>query len=191
MNRIKNIISLFAFSLLLFGLPAAASAQWNGGNGGYGNGRYNRDIRVTVESLQNRARNFARNVDRIDDRRDNRQDDRWGNNGRWGNNNDRFDNLDNLAERFKDAAERLRNEYGRGRNLDNSRDEAQRVLELGSQIDQVIYNGRGGRNNNRATGEWNQIRNDLRVIADVYGYGNYNGGRNGNRRNGNSFPFPF
>jgi hypothetical protein len=187
MNRVRNIISLSTFALVMIALPTIASAQWNGGYGGYGNnGRYNSNIRGTVESLRNRARNFARNVDRIDDRRDDRQ-------GGWGNNNrsDRFDQLDTVAERFARATENLRNEYGRGRNLDNSRDEAQRVLELGSQIDQIIYNGRRRNNNNRVAGDWNQIRNDLRIIADAYGNGNYNGGRNGNWRDRMPFPLPF
>jgi hypothetical protein len=184
MNRIKGAISLFAFSLVLLGVPAVASAQWGGNNDPYyGGGRYN--IRGTVESLRNRARNFARNVDRVDDRRDRRDDDRWG--GGY----DRFDNLDRLAQQFEDAANDLRNAYGRGRNMNNSSDEARRVLQLGSEIDRVIGNRRGNRrgNNNRVFGEWNQIRSDLRIIADAYGYRQNNGG--GNWRNRLPFPLPF
>ena len=50
MNRVKNFITIAAFSFLVLGLPAMASAQYgqydpygrNGGNnnGGYGNGSY-------------------------------------------------------------------------------------------------------------------------------------------------------
>src|SRR5262245_41065728 len=98
MNRIKSFIAVGAFSLVVLALPAVASAQWGGNNrnddiwsgrnGNYGN------IRGTVQSLENRARNFDREVSRIDNRRDVRYD-----------RNDRFDNLDQLASRFKNAAE--------------------------------------------------------------------------------------
>ena len=40
MNRIKNLIAISAFSLLILGLPAIASAQWNGGGYGGNNGGY-------------------------------------------------------------------------------------------------------------------------------------------------------
>ncbi|MEJ7847312.1 MAG: hypothetical protein WKF92_04390 [Pyrinomonadaceae bacterium] len=65
MNRIKNLIAISAFSLLILGLPAIASAQWNGGYGGYGNGG---NIRATVRNLKNKARNFENSVDRYEDR---------------------------------------------------------------------------------------------------------------------------
>ena len=189
MNRIKGAISLFAFALVLLALPAAASAQWGGRNSDpyYGNGRYN-NIRGTVESLRNRARSFARDVDRIDDRRDDRQNDR----DRWGNRNDRFDDLDRLSAQFADAAGDLRNAYGNGRNMNNSADEARRVLQIGAQIDNVIGNRNrrgGGRGGNQVFGEWNQIRQDLRIIADAYNY--RNSGGNGSWRNRLPFPLPF
>ena len=31
MNKIKGLLAISAFSLLILGLPAIASAQWNGG----------------------------------------------------------------------------------------------------------------------------------------------------------------
>ena len=43
MKNFRTFISIAAFSFILMGLPAIASAQWNGGgygNGGYGNGHY-------------------------------------------------------------------------------------------------------------------------------------------------------
>ena len=188
MNRIKTAISLFAFSLIVLGVPAVASAQWNNRNDPYyGGARYN-NIRGTVESLRNRARNFARDVDRIDDRRDDRQDDR----DRWGNRNDRFDDLDRLAAQFADAAADLRNAYGNGRNMNNSADEARRVLQIGAQIDNTIGNrnrSRRGRGGNQVYGEWNQIRQDLRIIADAYNY--RNSGGSGSWRNRLPFPLPF
>ncbi len=188
MNRIKSFIVVGAFSLVVLALPGIASAQWGGNNrnddiwagrnGNYGN------IRGTVQSLENRARNFDRQVNRVDNRRDARYD-------RY----DRVDNLDQLSSRFKNAAENLADEFGRGRNMNNSRDEAQRVLSLGSQIDQVMYNmsRNNGRNRNSdrgyLTSEWNQIDNDLRTIARAYGL-NYQS-RNGSWRNRVPFPLPF
>src|SRR5580765_4897414 len=105
MNRIKSFIGIGAFSLLVLALPAVASAQWNGNdrNAPWGNAG---NIRGTVQSLQDRARNFDRQVNRVDDRRDARYD-------RY----DKFDNLDRLSGQFKNAADKLANEYGRGRNL--------------------------------------------------------------------------
>jgi len=168
MNRIKSFLTIGAFSVVVLALPAVASAQWGGNNrnddiwagrnGNYGN------IRGTVQSLENRARNFDREVSRVDNRRDARYD-------RY----DRFDNLDQLASRFKNAAQNLADEYGRGRNMNNSRDEAQRVLSLGSQIGQVMYSNsrNNGRNRNSDRGylmnDWGQIDRDLQTIARAYG----------------------
>lgn len=185
MNRLKSLIAISAFSLLILGLPAIASAQWNGGypNGGYGNGRYNRDIRGTVENLRNSARNFENQVDR-------------GNNGN-GRYNDRYNNrnLRNLANRFADATKDLRDAYGRGRNLNGSSDEARRVLDIGSQIENELYNSRGSYN---LQNDWNRVRYDLQIIADTYGYNYNNRGYRNNRnyRNGSwrdrvPFPLPF
>jgi hypothetical protein len=195
MNRIKTFVGIAAFSLVVLALPSVASAQW-GGNGRnddyYGNNRNNRNIQATVRNLKNRARNFERAVDRYDDRDNNRRNGRWGGGG-WGNNSG---NLEGLANSFKNAADRFANEYGRGRDLNNSADEARRLLDIGRQIDQQLYSGnRGG---NQLANEWSQIRYDLQVVADVYGYGGYNN-RNPNGRNRNNgdwrnrvpFPLPF
>ena len=214
MNRIKSFIAIGAFSLLVLALPAVASAQWGGRNDDYyGNSRYGYgNIRGTIQSLENRARNFERQVDRIDDRRDRRQDrydpygrgsydpygrgsydpygrDRYGRNGRT----DRFDNLDQLAQSFRDAAENLADEFGRGRNMNNSRDEAQRVISIGSQIDQVMFSSANNRRvGNRANieSQWRQIDSDLRTIARAYGL-NYSSRNNTGWRNRIPFPLPF
>lgn len=184
MSRFKSLIAISAFSLLILGLPAVASAQWRDRDRDddyYGNSRYNRNIRGTVQSLRNRARNFERRVDRVDDRRDDRWDDRRG---------DRFNNLEELADRFAQATDDLADEYGRGRNLNNSRDEARRVLDIGNQIENELYRSRGGRRRNLQN-DWRHISQDLRVIADVYGQGNYRNNRSGDWRNRVPFPLPF
>lgn len=198
MNRINKIIAITAFSLLVLALPSVASAQWRDrdddyyGNGGYGNGSYNRNIRGTLQNLKNRANNFEKITNRIEDR----NDDRWGNrNGRYGGGyNGGIDRIEDLADRFRKATNDLLDDYGNGRNLNNSRDEARRVLDLGGQIDQMIYSTRGNR---QLQNEWNMIRRDLNVVSQVYGYNYNNGGQynrnRGNNRNGdwrNRIPFP-
>jgi hypothetical protein len=178
MNRIKSLFAVGAFAVAMIALPVAASAQWQGRTG-IMNGR-NANINGTVQNLQSRARSFDSQVSRIDDRRDNRQDDRFGR-----NRIDQFDDLDRLARDFKNAAENLADEYGNRRDMGKSRDEAQRVLSIGAQIDQRLSsrNSRAGNRANLAS-TWGQIDSDLRTIARAYGL-NY-AGRNGR---GGRLPF--
>ena len=65
MNRFNILITIAAFSLMVLGLPAIASAQYGGydpygRNGGYNNGRYGNngnygDMRSTVRNLKSRS----------------------------------------------------------------------------------------------------------------------------------------
>ena len=176
MKRFTNLASILALSMVVLILPAVASAQWGGNNRDddyYRNSRYNRNIRGTIQNLKNHARNFERRLDRVDDRDDNG---RWGNNGPWGNNNRRVDHLQELADRFMRATDDLADEYGNGRDMRGSRDEARRVLDIGSQIENTLYNSRSNR---KVSHEWDRISYDLRVLADAYGL-NYRNGRNNN-----------
>ncbi|MBP7376525.1 MAG: hypothetical protein KA956_08595 [Pyrinomonadaceae bacterium] len=201
MKNIKTYISIAAFSFLVMGLPAIASAQWypNGNNypnnGGYGNNNgYYGNVQGAVRDLKQRARSFERQTDN-NDRYNNGG---YGNNGGWGNNRNGSytnSNIEDIADDFSKAASRLEDKFGRGRNLNNSRDEAQRVLQLGSQLDREL---RRMRSSNNLRNEWNMIENDLQIIANAYGI-NYNSGRNrgwgngrGNTR-GNNMPswWPF
>ena len=202
MNRFKNLLAVFAFSLLILGLPSFASAQWRdrdrdddyygrnrnrdddyyGRNRGYNNG----NLRSAVNRLKNNSREFARRLDRELD------------NSRYDGRN-REDNLNRLANDFKNAADRLEDRFDNGRNMDRSASEAQRVLSLGDQLERVVSRGRISYN---VQNDWNRIRQDLRVIADAYGY-NYNNNRNrrnddwgrgrsnGDWRNRIPFPLPF
>ena len=186
MKRFTNLASILALSMVVLILPAVASAQWrNDDDDYYRNSRYNRNIRGTIQNLKNHARNFERRLDKIDDRRD---DDRWGNN----NNNRRFDSLEQLADRFVRATDDLADEYGNGRDLRGSRDEARRVLDIGSQIENILYRGRSG-GGRQVSHEWDRISNDLRILADVYGLNYRNNGRNnnGNWRDRVPFPLPY
>lgn len=202
MTRFTKVASILALSMLVLILPAVASAQWNGNNRNdddyyrngrnnrndddyYRNGSYNRNMRGTIQNLKNRARNFERRLDKIDDR----NDDRYGNNGGWGNNNNRrMDDLQRLADRFVKATDDLANEYGNGRDLRGSRDEARRVLDIGSQIENRLYNSRSNR---QASNEWDKISYDLRALAQAYGLNYSNRGNNGSWRDKVPFPLPY
>jgi len=177
MNRIKNIIALAAFSLMVLALPSVASAQWRDRDYGRNNGYYG-NIRQNIQNIKNRAKTFERLADRYDDR----NDDRWGNRG--GYNND----LEGLARNFRNAVDDLSRAYNNGRNQNRSDDEARRVLNIGNQISQEVYRSRV---NNNMRYEWDQINNDLDVIAAAYGYNNNGRYRNNRNRNGRNFPWPF
>ena len=181
MKRFTNLASILALAIAVIVLPSVASAQYRNSDDDdyYRNSRYNRNIRGTIQNLKNRARNFERRIDRVDDR----NNDRYDRNGR-------FDNLEGLADRFARATDDLADEYGNGRNLNGSRDEARRVLDIGSQIENVMYRSRGNR---QVANEWEKISYDLRVLADTYGL-NYNNNRNRNSGDWRSkvpFPLPY
>lgn len=170
MNKIKQFLTLGVFSLVVLALPSVASAQW-GGNGPYGNNGYYGDIKGNLENLKRNAERFEKTSNRVNDR----------SNGRWGNNTER---IEDLADDFKKATNKLVKDYGKGRNLDNSRDTARRVLDLGNRIDQAIYNSRG---NGQLQNEWNMMRHDLNAVAQTYGYNN-NGWGNRNQYPNNRYP---
>ena len=182
MNRFKSLMTVFAFSLLVFALPVVASAQWRNDDDYNRNGRYNRNLESTIRDLKDRSKSFAKQLDReLDDSRY--------------NNRNREDRLLDLARDFKDAAKRLDDEYDNSRDYNDSQDEARRVLQLGQQLDNELYNSRLGYN---VQGDWNQIRQDLDVLGNAYGYNNRNNRNNRNRNNRNGdwrnrvpFPLPF
>lgn len=167
MNRIKILITISAFSLLVLCLPAIASAQWGGQNdpygrgGGYGNGQYG-DMRSTVRSLKDRTRELTRQIDRDLDR--SRID-----------GTRREDQLNEVAKRFRDAVNDLDND---GRHNDR---EIRRVMDQASQMDRAI--GRAPVSYN-VQNLWGSIRNDLRYIG---GNGYYDNRNNRNNRN-NRYP---
>jgi hypothetical protein len=163
-------------------LPIVASAQWRDNRRNddyYGNSGYNRNLQGTIRNLKNRAERFERQIDRELDR--SRYDGRR-----------QEDRINDVARDFANAVDRLDGEYDNRRDYNSSRDEAQRVLQLGSQIDRVISRARLSYN---VQNEWNRIRQDLQVLANAYGgYYNDNNNNRRNRRNDNGrnrFPFPF
>jgi hypothetical protein len=188
MNSLKFLGTIFAFSLLLFGLPTLASAQWNNypNNDDYrrDNSRYNRQYLVdAVRRVERDSRTFRRALDRELDH------------SRYDTTN-REDRINDVTERFATAADNLEDSFDNGRNLRTSQDEARNVFQLASQIDRFM-----NRNSFRGTAEnqWSNIRRDLQIIANAYGYafnGSYNNRRDrndDNRRNNGRwgrFPFP-
>lgn len=204
MNRFRNLIAVFAFSLLILGLPAIASAQRRNNrdnddynrNGSYGrnddynrNGRYDRNLKSVVKNLKNHSKDFAKQLDRALDR--SRYDERQ-----------REDRLNDLAKNFARAADHLEDEYDDRGDYNRSRDEAQQVLALGSQLDRALSNARL---NNNVDRDWARVRQDLNILANAYNY-NYNNrnsrnddynrnNRNNRNRQGNNdwwrnLPFP-
>ena len=183
MNRIKILISISAFSLLVLCLPAIASAQWgnggynnggynNGGynNGGYNNGNYGGDMRSIVRDLKNRTNQFQRQLDRdLDHSRI--------------NGTRREDEINGLAKQFRNAVNDLDNNgfYNNGGYGSRNDYQMQRVANIASQIDRSV--GRGNISPNTRS-IWQGIRGDLQRLGA--GYGGYNNNNNNNRNNRNS-----
>jgi hypothetical protein len=170
-NRRTILLTVIATALLALSLPSLAAAQ--GGYDPYGRnrdyrrddryGRYdNRYLRDSVHRLRDLSGRFQNDLDRTLDR--SRVD-----------GTRREDQLNNLAQDFHRAARDLKDRFDNGRNLNRSADEAQRVLAIGSRLDRIAqrfaYDG-------RLVSEWMQIRRELNVIADAYGFrnGGYYGG---------------
>src|SRR5688572_4290973 len=148
MNKIKNIIAISAFSLMVLALPAVATAQWGGNNNpnrGINRGGYGGNLEGVAQRLKERSRDFERQVDR--ERFGNRGGIIGGilNGGVYGGNNRGYgnDRIKRLAEDFRRAANEFENRVDGGGNdrRDNYRDlsrgeqAAQRMLSIGSQID--------------------------------------------------------
>lgn len=182
MNRLRNLLVLSAFSLLILGLPSVASAQWRNDdpygrnrNGGYGN----RNMRSVVDRLKDNSRDFSNRLDRELD--NSRYDDR-----------NREDRINQIAKDFRNAADRLEDRFDDRNNRNNSGyNEAQQVLRLGNQLENALRRARlsGGLQN-----QWSAIRQDLNAVSNYYGYNNNRGrgnNRNGNWRNNIPFPLPF
>ena len=195
MNRFKKLITMFAFSVLVLGLPTLASAQWRDrdrdrDNDDYrtdrrdrrdrdedynrNNGSYNRNLQVTIKNLKNRSREFARRLDRELDR--SRYDDRR-----------REDQLNRLATSFKNAADDLDDAYDNRRDYRRSEDEARRVIQLGNQLESALYRVRL---DGRLQSDWNRIKQDLNTLSNSYRYNNRNN-RTGNGDWRNRLPWPF
>lgn len=171
--------SILAAAFLALCLPMVAAAQWPD----YGrnrNDRYSRYderyLRDSIHRLDRLAKHFERDVDRSLDR--SRRD---------GTRSE--DRINEEARQFRNAVGNLKSRFGNGRDLNRSRNEAQRVLQEAQGLNRVV------RLNNRLSNQWYQIQRELDVIADAYnlGYGNYRIRRDDDRRNNDwlrRIPFP-
>jgi hypothetical protein len=168
--------SIFAAAILALCLPALAAAQGGYGYPDYGrdnrNGNYRYDERYLKDSinrLDRLAKDFERDLDRSLDhsRVDGTQ---------------REDRINAQGHDFRRAVSSLKSNFGNGRDLGRSRDEAERVLDEARQFDRI---GRMRGIDNRVASDWSQIQRELNTISDAYGlgYGYNNGGYYPNGRN--------
>lgn len=119
-------------------------------------GRYDqRYLRDSIHRLDRLAKDFERELDRDLDR-DRRED---------GTRHE--DRVNNEARNFRDAVGDLKSSFGNGRNLNNSADEAQRVMQEANRTERAT---RHHFDNYRLASLWSQIRRELNVISDAYGY---------------------
>ena len=169
-NRRTLRISIFAVGLVALFLPVMASAQrgydpYGRHRGSYG--RYDeRYLRDSIHRLDRLAKEFERDVDRALDR--SRQD-----------GTRREDRINNEARQFRNAVSNLKSRFGNGRDLNRSRNEAQRVIHEAQNLDRIAGSRRLS---NEVANDWAHIRQELRVISDAYGLGYYGYGNGTYRR---------
>lgn len=180
-KRISFIFSFLAVALFLLSLPVIASAQSNRDNGRWGRRNDDRNYGYNRGALKEAIRRVEKQSDRFKDYLDDALD------RSRANGSDIEDRLNDLADRFQDAADDLKDEFNDGRNLNRSANEARRLLQLGNEIDRFMSRARL---DGRTESTWNQIRRDLNIISDAYGFGYgdfdnddyYNNRGNGNGR---------
>jgi len=183
-NLGKISFSIFAAAILALCLPVPAAAQrtydpygrdrdygrdgdWRRDRGyDYGYGRYDdRYLQDSIRRLDRLSRDFARDLDReLDHSREN------------GSRHE--DHLNADAKEFRRAVIDLKNAFNE-RNLDSSADEAHRVLDAASHLEDVSSHHF---DNDRLASEWSQISRELSVISEAYGDQGENHGENRNRR---------
>ena len=204
-NRRFTVLTFAAVALATFLAPADASAQsvwdrirdraeqeqrdrdrdddWRRNRRDRDDDRYGRNGRVS-DYERRQLRDLSR---RIDDRsRDLQRDvDHLLDNSRV-NGTNREDRINDEARDLRQAAQRFRNVAGDNDYLQGSRDEASRLLQQASQFSRRLSRIRL---DSRTANDWNQIRSDLRSVANIYnlrfnddrGYDIYDNRRN-NRR---------
>ncbi len=172
-------LSIFAAAILALCLPALAAAQGGYGYPDYGrnrNGNYGRYderyLKDSIQRLDRLAKESERDLDRaLDHSRV--------------NGTRREDTMNAQGHDFRRAVSNLKSNFGNGRDLNRSRDEAARVLQEAQQFDRV-GRGRGRGMDNEVASDWSQIQRELQIISEAYGLGygyNNNGGYYPNGRN--------
>jgi hypothetical protein len=189
-DRRRTIPTVIAAALIALCLPQFSAAQSNYDSWDDGqerehrrdddhrydaSDRYNRDrLRDSVRRVKKRSKDFQKHLDSALDH--SRYDD-----GRF------EDHANKEAREFRQAAADLKDKLGDARNLNRSANEARKLLQLGAHLDRFMSHGRL---DSSIQSDWAQIRQDLRIIADVYGFrladfdnGYYRRDDNQNRRN--------
>lgn len=155
MYSYRNLYAALSIGAMILGLTVFVSAQRRGSGYDPYYGNNEAAVRSAVKSLRNTSRRFEDILDRELDR------------SRYDGTR-REDNLNALAKRFKNAAEDLDDEYeGRGSRRSSS-DEARRVVQYGSQLDQALSRSRLAYNNYSLQSSWAAIERDLSTIARAY-----------------------
>src|SRR2546430_9541371 len=189
-NRRTFSFSILAGAILALCLPVLTAAQGTydpyGRNRDYGRdrnwtrdrgyddgyGRYDeRYVRDSIRRLDRLSREFERDLDRELDH--SRED---------GTRHE--DHLNADAKEFRRAVVDLKNAFNE-RNLDSSADEAERLLDTASHMeDEASHHFY----NNRLASEWSQSSQELSVIADAYGMrGGNHGEYDRNRRRNDDY----
>lgn len=111
-----------------------------------------RQLRDLSRRIDDRSRDLQRDVDHLLD------------NSRI-NGSNREDRINNEARDLRNAASRFRSVAGDSDRLDRSRDEARELLQSASQFSRMLNRLRL---DGRTSSDWNQLRSDLRVVANIY-----------------------
>jgi hypothetical protein len=187
-NRHTLSFSIFAAAILALCLPVLAAAQGGYGYPDYGRNRNDnyrrydeRYLKDSIHRLDRLSKDFEQDLDRaLDHSRV--------------NGTRREDQMNAQGHDFRRAVSSLKSNFGNGRDLDRSRDEAERVLQEARQFDRI---GRNRGIDSRVASDWSQIQRELQIISDAYGIGYYNNGGSypggnypGNYPNGNGRNYP-
>ena len=172
---------LLAGLLALF-VPVVASAQYRNDQWGrpdYGRDRDNRYVRDSIQRLDRLAKDFEKEVDRDLDH------------NRRMNGSRREDQINREAHDFRNAVGNLKSAFGNGRDMSRSSDEAQRVLQQANTVERMLPRQFAS---SRLSSLWSQIRNELNVISNAYGYrgsiyGNDDYGRGRRQDSRNNVPW--
>ena len=190
-NQRTLSFSILAGAILALSLPVLAVAQGTydpyGRNRDYGrDGDYRRDRNQNDNYGYDRndsryVRDSIRRLDRLSRQFDSDLDRELDHSGEDGTRHE--DHLNADAKKFRRAVVDLRNAFNE-RNLDSSADEAHRVLDAASHLEDVSSHHF---DNNRLVSEWSQITQQLSVISDAYGIQGENHGENRNRRRSDDY----
>lgn len=168
-------------------LPAASVSAQGGYDPYYGRRDDNRNRRRNDDDYDRRegrtrgdSRYVRDAVKRLEDNSDGFRNvlDRALDNSRYDESR-REDRILDVAGEFEEATDDLSESY-RNRNVD---EKVRRVLDLGSRLDRFVSRNRL---DGRTEGLWSQIRQDLRTVADAYGF--RSGGIFDDNRNTRRYP---